>query len=211
MATDPLASTFGGWQAVENAALALTESTNLLLIPGRNCANGLPVPLNDPAWSKFVQELRDAGVKAYKAAQSKDQDKMVDAANRERTRAAMLRKMGDVERFVILTDVGVAPLYYVREAILRKAHFNVFQVPGNDQASVQTPMYGRGRLDHFGLNARSREDLEEVRQRLMRLGASDGTVTDFGKQVSVFFRDPDGLEAEVVWIKDAAALADSNA
>ena len=89
--------------------------------------------------------------------------------------------------------------------------FNVFQVPGNDQASVQTPMYGRGRLDHFGLNARSREDLEEVRQRLMRLGASDGTVTDFGKQVSVFFRDPDGLEAEVVWIKDAAALADSNA
>jgi catechol 2,3-dioxygenase-like lactoylglutathione lyase family enzyme len=89
--------------------------------------------------------------------------------------------------------------------------FNVFQVPGNDQASVQTPMYGRGRLDHFGLNARSREALEEVRQRLMRLGASDGTVTDFGKQVSVFFRDPDGLEAEVVWIKDAAALADSNA
>jgi catechol 2,3-dioxygenase-like lactoylglutathione lyase family enzyme len=89
--------------------------------------------------------------------------------------------------------------------------FNVFQVPGNDQASVQTPMYGRGRLDHFGLNARSREALEEVRQRLMRLGASDGTVTDFGKQISVFFRDPDGLEAEVVWIKDAAALAASNA
>src|SRR5438876_817959 len=28
MATDPLASTFGGWQAVENAALALMESTN---------------------------------------------------------------------------------------------------------------------------------------------------------------------------------------
>src|SRR6476661_7752818 len=28
LATDPLTSTFGGWQAVENAALALTESTN---------------------------------------------------------------------------------------------------------------------------------------------------------------------------------------
>ena len=41
MATDPLLSTFGGWQAVENAALALTESTNLLLIPGRNCAEWL--------------------------------------------------------------------------------------------------------------------------------------------------------------------------
>jgi catechol 2,3-dioxygenase-like lactoylglutathione lyase family enzyme len=87
--------------------------------------------------------------------------------------------------------------------------FNVFQVPGNTEASVQTPMFGRGRLDHFGLNASSREALEEVRQRLMRLGASDGTITDFGKQLSVFFRDPDGLEAEVVWIKDAAALAES--
>ena len=81
MATDPLTSTFGGWQAVENAALALTEFTNLLLIPGRNCANGLPVPMNNPDWPKFVQQLRDAGMKAYQAAQSKDQDKMVDAAD----------------------------------------------------------------------------------------------------------------------------------
>src|SRR5580658_4196106 len=52
MATDPLTSTFGGWQAVENAALALSESANLLLIPGRNCANGLPVPMNSPDWPK---------------------------------------------------------------------------------------------------------------------------------------------------------------
>ena len=81
MATDPLVSTFGGWQAVENAALALTESANLLLIPGRNCANGLPVPINNPDWPRFVQELRDAGMKAYKAAQSKNQDQMVEAAD----------------------------------------------------------------------------------------------------------------------------------
>jgi len=81
MATDPLTSTFGGWQAVENAALALSESANLLLIPGRNCANAVPVPMNNPDWSRFVQELRDAGVKAYQAARSKDQDKMVDAAD----------------------------------------------------------------------------------------------------------------------------------
>jgi hypothetical protein len=81
MATDPLASTFGGWQAVENAALALAESANLLLIPGRTCANGLPVPMNNPDWLKFVQELRDAGMKAYTAAQSKNHDKMVEAAD----------------------------------------------------------------------------------------------------------------------------------
>src|SRR6266542_2735295 len=47
MATDPLTSTFGGWLAVENAALALAESANLLLIPGRSCANGLPVPMTN--------------------------------------------------------------------------------------------------------------------------------------------------------------------
>jgi hypothetical protein len=81
LATDPLTSTFGGWQAVENAALALMESTNLLLIPGRNCSNGLPVPLNDPDWSKFVLQLREAGMKAYQLAQTKDQEKMVDAAD----------------------------------------------------------------------------------------------------------------------------------
>ena len=81
MAPNPLASTFGGWQAVENATLALVESANLLLIPGRNCANGLPAPINDPDWAKFVQQLRDAGMQAYQAAQSKNQDKMVDAAD----------------------------------------------------------------------------------------------------------------------------------
>ena len=86
MATDPLASTFGGWQAVENAALALTESANLLLIPGRVCSNGAPVPITDPAWATFVQQVRDAGMKAYKAAQAKDQDKMI--ANSETLSAA---------------------------------------------------------------------------------------------------------------------------
>jgi hypothetical protein len=76
MATDPLASTFGGWQAVENAALALAESGNLLLVPGRVCSNGAPAPISDPAWATFVQEVRDAGMKAYKAARAKDQNKV---------------------------------------------------------------------------------------------------------------------------------------
>ena len=34
MSTDPLTGAFPGWQAVENAALALAESANLLMIPG---------------------------------------------------------------------------------------------------------------------------------------------------------------------------------
>ena len=80
MATDPLLSTFGGWTAVENAALALTESATLLAMPGRTCSNGAPVPVSDPDWVKFVQQVRDAGMAAYKAARAKDQDKMIDVA-----------------------------------------------------------------------------------------------------------------------------------
>jgi hypothetical protein len=78
MATDPLVSVFGGWQAIENGALALTESANLLLVPGRMCSNGKPAPIDDPAWSMFVQELRDAGLQAYAAAKAKDRDKLIE-------------------------------------------------------------------------------------------------------------------------------------
>jgi hypothetical protein len=78
MSTDPLTSTFGGWVAVENAALALAESANLLSIPGRSCSNGAPVPTKDPAWAMFVQQVRDESMKAYRAARAKDQDKMIE-------------------------------------------------------------------------------------------------------------------------------------
>lgn len=81
MATDPLTSVFGGWLAVENASLALTDAANLLTVPGLKCSNGVAAPINDPDWPKFVQELRDAGMKAYKTAQSKDQDGMIEVAD----------------------------------------------------------------------------------------------------------------------------------
>src|ERR1700733_8669183 len=81
MATDPLASQFGKWEAVENNALAIAEVANLLMLPGRKCANGLDVPLKNPDWATFVQQLRDAGMAAYAAAQTKNQDKMTDVAD----------------------------------------------------------------------------------------------------------------------------------
>jgi catechol 2,3-dioxygenase-like lactoylglutathione lyase family enzyme len=74
---------------------------------------------------------------------------------------------------------------------------NVFEVDGNDEALRQTPMFGRGRLDHLALHAASIDTFEVIRDRLMAAGASDGFVTDFGPVLSLFFRDPDGLEAEV--------------
>jgi len=88
LATDPLADTYGKWEAVENSSLALAEAANLLSLPGRKCSNGLPVPIGNADWPKFVQGLRDAGMKAYKAAQSKDMDKILDAADTMTTACA---------------------------------------------------------------------------------------------------------------------------
>jgi catechol 2,3-dioxygenase-like lactoylglutathione lyase family enzyme len=77
------------------------------------------------------------------------------------------------------------------------AELNVFQIEGNTEADRQTPMFGRGRLDHLALQAASLEAFEDIRERLMARGAADDFVTDFGPMLSLFFRDPDGLECEV--------------
>jgi catechol 2,3-dioxygenase-like lactoylglutathione lyase family enzyme len=76
---------------------------------------------------------------------------------------------------------------------------NVFQVDGNHEADRQTPMFGRGRLDHIGLHAASLEAFTEIRARLIAHGASDGVVTEFGRKISIFFRDPDQMECEVLF------------
>ena len=73
----------------------------------------------------------------------------------------------------------------------------MFEIEGNTEADRQTPMFGRGRLDHLALQSASFESFEEIRSRLMARGAADDFVTDFGPMLSLFFRDPDGLECEV--------------
>ena len=74
---------------------------------------------------------------------------------------------------------------------------NVFQIADNAEADHQVPMFGRGRIDHLALQASSFDTFEEIRRRLMAIGAADSFVTDFGPVLSLFFRDPDGLECEV--------------
>lgn len=77
------------------------------------------------------------------------------------------------------------------------AELNVFELADNAEHARQTPMFGRGRLDHLALEAESIKAFEEIRDRLIERQATDGFVTDFGHILSLFFRDPDGLEAEV--------------
>ena len=81
----------------------------------------------------------------------------------------------------------------VRLSIIRIgpcAELNVFQIEGNTEADRQVPMFGRGRLDHFALQAASLEAFETIRERLIARGAADSFVTDFGPVLSLFFRDP---------------------
>lgn len=78
-----------------------------------------------------------------------------------------------------------------------EAELNVFEIEGNTEAERQTPMFGRGRIDHLALQAASLDAFETIRDRLIKRGAADTFVTDFGPMLSIFFRDPDGLEGEV--------------
>ena len=77
---NPLTGLYGGWQAVENSALALAESADLLLIEGRMCSNGEVVNVGDADWIRFVDDYREKSVAAYEAALTKNQDAMVDAS-----------------------------------------------------------------------------------------------------------------------------------
>jgi catechol 2,3-dioxygenase-like lactoylglutathione lyase family enzyme len=79
----------------------------------------------------------------------------------------------------------------------RFTELNVFQIDGNEEPGRHSPMFGRGRLDHMGLQAKSVEAFDLIRDRLIARAATDGFVTDFGPALSLFFTDPDGLEGEV--------------
>ncbi|HEU4689662.1 MAG TPA: hypothetical protein VFS23_14910 [Vicinamibacterales bacterium] len=79
-ASQTFAGVYGGWQAVENAAISLQETANLLLIPGRMCENGRPAPVDQEDYKKWAQGLADAGAAALKAAQAKNIDQMVEVS-----------------------------------------------------------------------------------------------------------------------------------
>src|SRR5438094_7967984 len=72
---------YSPWELVDYAAVALAESAPLMLTPGRRCENGKPVPVNDPEWVKFTEELAEAGRAAYKASQTRNQETVSDISS----------------------------------------------------------------------------------------------------------------------------------
>ena len=75
-----------------------------------------------------------------------------------------------------------------------------FEIPGVEPPG-DLPMFQRGRLDHFALNAASEDAFRELRRRLLAEDATDGVVTDMGSLLIFTFRDPDQGNHEVVWNK----------
>ena len=92
-ATATYSNVYGGWQAVENSALALAETANLIMIPGRMCENGRPAPIENEDYRKFAANLADAGMAALKAAQSKNMDAMVDVSGTVSEACAMCHEV----------------------------------------------------------------------------------------------------------------------
>jgi hypothetical protein len=80
--SNPYAGTYGGWEAVENASMALAEAANLVALPGRSCANGKPVPLNDPTFQKGLAALREVSALSYNAAKEKKLDAFLDISDK---------------------------------------------------------------------------------------------------------------------------------
>jgi mono/diheme cytochrome c family protein len=65
-----------GWQTVDQAALAIIDTTPLFLVPGRRCENGRPVPVDRADWKKYTSALVDVGRTAYRASQSRSVEAM---------------------------------------------------------------------------------------------------------------------------------------
>jgi catechol 2,3-dioxygenase-like lactoylglutathione lyase family enzyme len=84
-----------------------------------------------------------------------------------------------------------------------------FEFPDNPHATASPQIFERGHLDHIAINASSQAAFDTIRQRLVDEGVSDGEITDFGSVFSVFFRDPDGMDAEVCVMKEGASWSDS--
>jgi|RhiMethySRZTD1v2_1073278.scaffolds.fasta_scaffold01574_7 catechol 2,3-dioxygenase-like lactoylglutathione lyase family enzyme len=78
----------------------------------------------------------------------------------------------------------------------------VLEAPGNPHVQGSTTMLDRGHLDHVAFDVPGPAELEEIRRRVLAQGAGDGTVSDYGPMLSVYFVDPDGMGTEACWLRD---------
>ena len=73
------AGIYGGWELVDNAAIALADASPLMLTPGIRCENGRLAPVTDADWIKFTEQMIAVARKTYQVSQSKNQEAVAEA------------------------------------------------------------------------------------------------------------------------------------
>jgi mono/diheme cytochrome c family protein len=73
------AGIYGGWQLVDNAAIALADASPLMLVPGIRCENGQLAPVTDPEWIRFTEEMIAVSRRIYRTSQTRNQEAVSDA------------------------------------------------------------------------------------------------------------------------------------
>ena len=73
---------YPGWLAIDQAAIAMTETAPLFLTPGRRCQNGRPVPVDRADWKQYVSELVDVGKLAHRASLVRNFDAFNDISEK---------------------------------------------------------------------------------------------------------------------------------
>jgi mono/diheme cytochrome c family protein len=82
-----------GWEAVDEAILALKETTPLFLLPGRRCQNGKPVPIGKADYQQFTHELIGFTDDLWKAAQTRNVDKVSELSEKLNNTCANCHKV----------------------------------------------------------------------------------------------------------------------
>jgi mono/diheme cytochrome c family protein len=68
------AGIYGGWELVDNAAIALADAAPLMLAPGIRCENGRDAPVTDPEWITYTEEMIAVARRTLKASQARNRD-----------------------------------------------------------------------------------------------------------------------------------------
>jgi S-disulfanyl-L-cysteine oxidoreductase SoxD len=75
-------SVYPGWLAVDQAAIAITETAPLFLTPGRRCQNGRLVPVDRADWKQYVAALVEVGKLAHEASRARNHEAFVDISEK---------------------------------------------------------------------------------------------------------------------------------
>jgi catechol-2,3-dioxygenase len=97
--------------------------------------------------------------------------------------------------FEVVAELGNGAAVFMRAAGTENHHdLGLFSI-GRESPGPDT---GRAGLYHLAWEVDSIRELAEARERLQRLGALVGE-SDHGVSKSLYARDPDGIEFEVMW------------